>query len=188
MHLNRLPLPFANLSYIMKRLVCVITLAFLAIAHADSLDPGFYYYLSTEFEGADRVLDVVNDGKANNLVTLAKKGDFDGQLWKLTPAGDGYYHLSSQWRGPGFSLDVVNDGIKDDQLHLTKTDEVTGQLWKLVPAGEGSYRLTTQWRGPKFSLDVYNDVDEKSSSLYLAPTKEVSGQFWKLTKSAKAVK
>lgn len=174
--------------YFMKKLVCLFTLALLSIARAGSFDAGFYYYLSTEFEGANRVLDVVNDGKANDQVVLAKKGDFSGQLWKLTPEEGGFYRLTNQWKGSEFSLDVVNDGKNNNKLALAKSDAVTGQLWKLTPAGDGSYRLTTQWRGAKFSLDVYNDAEEKSSSLILAPTDEVTGQYWKVTKSAVPVK
>lgn len=47
--------------------------------------------------GDDKSLDIVNDGK-NDKLQLAKTGNFGGQVWKITPLGDGEYRLTSQWQ------------------------------------------------------------------------------------------
>ena len=168
----------------MRKLTVILGMALASFIQAHAFDQDFYYYLSTKFEGDRRVLDILNDGKNNNQVILAKKGNYSGQLWKLTPAGNGYYRLSTQWRGSGYSLDIVNDGKNNNQIVLAKTGDYSGQLWKITPNDKGYYRLTTQWRGDEYSLDVYNNEGSKSKSLVLAPSGEFSGQYWKITKSS----
>jgi len=141
-------------------------------------DTKSYYRLTTQWQGDGKSLDVVNDGKNNQLI-LAPTENVSGQSWRITPLADGYYRLTTLWQGIGKSLDVVNDG-KNNQLILAKTANVSGQFWKITSAGEGYYRLTTQWQGNGKSLDVVNDG--KNNQLILAKTDNVSGQFWKITK------
>ncbi len=156
-------------------------------APANAPEFGFYQYLSTEFQGDGKVLDVVNDGAGNNQLTLAKKEDVSGQLWKVAPLGGGYYRLTTQWRGDEYSLDVVNDGKKNNQLQLAKTGDVGGQKWKITAQKDGYSRLTTEWRGDGFSLDVVN-AGKDSNSLVLSPSGNVSGQAWKFQKSSTPTK
>ncbi|QSQ27675.1 RICIN domain-containing protein [Pyxidicoccus parkwayensis] len=42
------------------------------------------YRLTTQAQGDALALDIVNDGKANNIPVLAKTGNVSGQLWKVT--------------------------------------------------------------------------------------------------------
>lgn len=67
-----------------------------ATIHTQSFD-GKYYRLTTKLQGDDKSLDIVNDGK-NDKLQLAKTGNFGGQVWKITPLGDGEYRLTSQWQ------------------------------------------------------------------------------------------
>lgn len=144
----------------------------------ERFDSRNYYRLTTQWQGDGKSLDVVNDGKNNQLI-LAPTDNVSGQSWKITPLGEGYYRLTTEWQGIGKSLDVVNDG-KNNQLILAKAANVSGQFWRITPAGAGYYRLTTQWQGNGKSLDVVNDG--KNNQLILAKTANVSGQFWKITK------
>lgn len=144
---------------------------------AQSFDGTRFYRLTTQWQGEGKSLDVLNDGK-NNQIQLANTGDFSGQYWKITPLKNGYYRLSTQWQGEGKSLDVINDG-QNNKLHLAATSEVSGQYWKITALGNGYYRLSTLWQGEGKSLDVLNDG--KNNQLQLAKTGDFSGQYWKIT-------
>ena len=124
-------------------------------AAQERFDTKSYYRLTTQWQGDGKSLDVVNDGKNNQLI-LAMTDNVSGRSWRITPLGGGYYRLTTQWQGNGKSLDVVNDG-KNNQLILAKTANVSGQFWKITASGDGYYRLTTQWQGDGKSLDVVND-------------------------------
>ncbi|NPD28518.1 hypothetical protein [Corallococcus exiguus] len=50
-----------------------------------ALDARCYYQLTTLWQGEGMSLDVLSDGKANNVPILAKTGKCSGQRWKLTP-------------------------------------------------------------------------------------------------------
>ena len=149
-----------------------------AVAQTGVIDTGYYYRLTTSWQGDGKSLDVVNDG-TNNKVQLAASGSYYGQFWKFTSLGNGYYRMTNQWRGDGMSLDVVNDGT-NNKVQLAATGAYTGQFWKLTPLGGGFYRLTTNWQGDGKSLDVVNDGT--NNKVQLAATGNYSGQYWKLTK------
>jgi hypothetical protein len=89
----------------MRKLTVILGMALASFIQAHAFDQDFYYYLSTKFEG-DRI--ILNDGKNNNQIILAKTGDYSGQLWKITPNDKEYYRLTTQWRGGEYSLDVYN--------------------------------------------------------------------------------
>jgi hypothetical protein len=139
-------------------------------------EPNRYYSFSTAWQGEGKSLDVVNDGK-NNQLQLAQTANVSGQQWKITDIGGGYYRLTTAWQGENKSLDVVNDG-DNNKLQLAQTADVSGQHWKITDIGDGYYRLTTAWQGENNSLDVINDG--KNNQLQLAPTADVSGQKWKI--------
>ncbi len=94
-------------------------------------DAKSYYRLTTKWQGDGKSLDVVNDGKNNNQLILAKTGKFSGQLWKITSLGAGYYRLTTQWQGEGKSLDIVNDRKNNNQPILADTGNYFGQFWKI---------------------------------------------------------
>lgn len=141
-------------------------------------DPNAYYRLTTQWQGECKGLDIVNDAHDNRPI-LADAANVSGQLWKITPLGDGYYRLTTQWKGTGKSLDIVNDA-HDNRPTLAKTADVSGQHWKITPTGDGYYRLTTMWQGPGKSLDIINDAHDNRPTL--ANTANVSGQRWRFTK------
>ncbi|MGB0840283.1 MAG: hypothetical protein ACPGXL_09095, partial [Chitinophagales bacterium] len=72
-------------------------------------DSDKYYRLTTKWQGKDKSLDVVNDGK-NNKLQLANTGNYTGQYWRIEKLPNGYYRLTTKWKGEGKSLDVMNDG------------------------------------------------------------------------------
>lgn len=154
-----------------------VTALFSTLAQSQSIEPNVYYRLSSQWQGEGLSLDVVNDGK-NNQIQLAKTGEFSGQLWKFTPLPGGFYRITTQWQGEGKSLDVVNDG-KNNRLQLADTGGYSGQAWKVTPQGNGYAKLTTQWLGDAKSLDVINDG--RNNRLQLADSGDYSGQYWKLT-------
>jgi hypothetical protein len=54
-------------------------------ANGDSaFDAGFYYRLTTQFQGDGKSLDIVNEGENSKQPILAATGNYSGQLWKLT--------------------------------------------------------------------------------------------------------
>jgi len=100
---------------------------------ATALEPEDISLLQRWCGGDRRVLDILNDGKSNNQVILAKKGNYSGQLWKITPNDKGYYRLTTQWRGDEYSLDVYNnEGSKSKSLVLAPSGEFSGQYWKIT--------------------------------------------------------
>ncbi|WP_052172536.1 RICIN domain-containing protein [Psychroserpens jangbogonensis] len=145
--------------------------------NSKNFDTNAYYRLTTEWLGEGKSLDVVNDANDNKLI-LAKTDDFTGQLWKITPLGNGFFRLTTKFKGEGKSLDVYNDG-KNNRLQLAKTAKVSGQFWKIQLLGNGYYRLTTQWQGDGKSLDVIND-GKNNNEVHLAKSANHTGQYWKI--------
>jgi ricin-type beta-trefoil lectin protein len=123
----------------MKILACssiaVVSVALSGAVFAASeegvFDAKSYYRLTTKWRGDGKSLDVVNDGKNNNQLILARTGKFSGQFWKITPVGGGYYRLTTEWQGSGKSLDVVNDRKNNNQPILADTGNYFGQFWKI---------------------------------------------------------
>jgi hypothetical protein len=52
-------------------------------ATREGFDPNGYYRFTTQWQGDGKSLDIVNDGK-NNQVILADTGNFSGQIWRIT--------------------------------------------------------------------------------------------------------
>jgi hypothetical protein len=102
----------------------------LTLAAAPPFDPQAQYRLTTEFQGECVSLDVVNDATDDKLI-LAPSAEVSGQLWQITPLGNGHHRLTTMFKGPGKSLDVVNDET-DDALILAKTADVSGQRWRIT--------------------------------------------------------
>lgn len=136
-----------------------------------------YYRLTTKWLGAEKSLDVINDG-TNSNVRLAATQETVGQRWKFTPVGDGYFRITSEWLGDDRALEVAGDA-KRDKVRLGAKANISGQLWKIEALGGGYYRLTTKWLGTELSLDIVND--SKQNVLTMAETSKVDGQFWKIT-------
>ncbi|CAF1013861.1 unnamed protein product [Rotaria sordida] len=151
------------------------------IIEEQEFDSTSYYRLTTQWQGNNKSLDVVNDGKNNNQLILATTGNYSGQYWKITPTDNGFYRLTTQWQGDKKSLDIVNDGKNNNQLILATTGNYSGQSWKITPTGNGFYRLTTQWQGDDKSFSVVKD-GKNNNQLILAKTSDCQEQYWKITK------
>ena len=102
---------------------------FVAPASAQSIDPNFYYKLSTRFRGPGMKLDVFNGGARNNMTHLEPDQDVSGQLWRFRGNADGTFRLSTSFRGPSMCLDIFNGGPNNNQPHLAHCANLTGQLW-----------------------------------------------------------
>jgi hypothetical protein len=72
---------------------------------------------------------------------MGQTGDLSGQLWKLTPLGDGAYRLTNAYLGTSRALDTYSG--RENKPFMGPTDkDYSGQHWRLVPHGDGTYRLT----------------------------------------------
>ncbi|CAF2217890.1 unnamed protein product [Rotaria magnacalcarata] len=140
-----------------------------------------YYRLTTRWQSDGKSLDIVNDGKNNNQIILAKTGNYSGQHWKITLVEDGYYRLTTQWQGDDKSLDIVNDGKNNNRIILAKSSNCSGQYWRINLLANNYYRITSKWQGYDKSLDVVNDGE--NNKLILATTGNYSGQYWKITRT-----
>jgi hypothetical protein len=86
--------------------------------------------LRTNFTGADKCLDIINDGQ-DNKPTMAACGNFTGQMWTIAPNGTpGIFKLQTQFTGPGKCLDIINDG-QDNKPTMAACGNFTGQMWSM---------------------------------------------------------
>ena len=67
-----------------KPLVVILSVVFAGLLVTEVKAQSPHYRLQTLFTGADKCLDILNDG-ANNRLTMAACGNFTGQLWGLSP-------------------------------------------------------------------------------------------------------
>jgi len=152
----------------------LMLLALNKLTTAQQFDTG-YYRIS---QGNNMSLDIINDGK-NNQLTLAATSQAAGQYWKITPVGNGYYRLTSLWQGAGKSIDIKNDGI-NNTIHLTTTANVTGQFWKITPVEKNIFRLTTLWQGDGKSMSAI--AQQQKTIVQLSPTATNKNQLWQIQK------
>src|SRR5262245_12731594 len=92
---------------------------------AQSIDPSFYYKLSTQFRGDAMKLDVFNGGPKNNLTRLEPDQDVSGQFWRFVGNGDGTFRLSTLFRGPDMCLDIFNGGANNNNTSSAVTSPVS---------------------------------------------------------------
>lgn len=138
-----------------------------------AFDARCYYRLTTVWQGEGMSLDILGDGKADNVPILARTRGVTGQFWKLTPEANGFYRLTTQWRGTSLSL----ANTAGNRPLLVKSAAVPEQRWKLVPQPNGIYRLTTQAQGDALSLGIVND----NNPILAKTDRNDSGQLWKVT-------
>jgi hypothetical protein len=117
--------------------VAVLLASPLTPASAQSVDPSFYYKLSTQFRGNGMKLDVFNGGPKNNLTRLEPDQDVSGQFWRFVSDSEGAFRLSTLFHGPSMCLDIFNGGANNNQPHLVKCADLTGQLWRLTKTDKG---------------------------------------------------
>ncbi len=169
----------------LKALMIAVAMAASGAGAAQALDTENYYRLSTEFRGTAMNLDIFNGGPKNNMTHLAPEGDFSGQYWRLTDAGNGFYRLTTMFRGKNLCLDVVNGGPRNNQTQLTDCGNYSGQFWN-IRSDRGFFRMTTQFRGRGECLDIFNGGPDNNQA-HLAPCGNYSGQFWRLSATNKPV-
>lgn len=162
--------------------VCEIAFETSGNQGSSAISANAHYFLSTDFRGVNMRLDVHNGGQHNNMTHLAPAGDFSGQFWKFTPAGDGFHKITSMFRGDTMCLDTFNGGDYNNMPHLTQCANYSGQLWKLEPSGGGKYRLKTNFRGDGMCLDIFNG-GQHNNMPHLAQCADYSGQLWSLSSS-----
>ncbi len=138
------------------------------------INTDYYYRLTNTFLGDGRSLDTYSDGA--NAPFMGNTGNYSGQLWKLTPTGNGHYRLTNTFLGDGRSLDTYSDGA--NAPFMGNTGNYSGQFWKITPTGNGFYRLTNTFLGEGRSLDTYSNG---ANAPFMGNTGNYSGQFWKLT-------
>lgn len=94
------------------------------------LAPNGYYRLVNKAHPT-KCLDIINDGKNNNQLTLSNIQNYSGQFWKVSPVGDGtFVRFTSLWHGEQYSLDILNNGVNKD-LVMNTSANYSGQWWKL---------------------------------------------------------
>src|SRR5260370_13961043 len=98
--------------------VAALLASLLTPAAAQSVDPSFYYKLSTQFRGNGMKLDVFNGGPKNNLTRLEPGQDVSGQLWRLMGTRDGTFRLSTLVPRPRQCPDCFHGGPHNKQPHL----------------------------------------------------------------------
>lgn len=90
------------------------------------------YAMRTKYLGDGFSLDVVNDNGVNSRsLHMATTGYYSGQLWTVTPWGDGSFQLTNDFTGPAKHLDVYSD-TKEAMLD---GDNHSGQHWRLTKIG-----------------------------------------------------
>jgi hypothetical protein len=113
-----------------------LALALIALdipqAAAQTIDPDFYYKLSTQFRGIQMKLDVFDGGPKNNLTWLQPEQNVSGQFWRFRKNADGTFRLSTLFRGPDMCLDIFNGGPNDNQPYLAGCGNFSGQVWTLT--------------------------------------------------------
>ena len=85
------------------------------------------YRLQTQFTGNKKCLDIVNDGRNNELI-MADCGNYSGQSWSIKKTR-GYYRLQTEFTGNKKCLDIVNDG-DNNKLTMADCGNYSGQFWK----------------------------------------------------------
>jgi hypothetical protein len=139
------------------------------------------YRFQTIFTGTNKCLDIINDGRNNQLI-MADCGNFTGQLWSISPSQhSGHYRLITTFTGRNQCLDIVNDG-DNNKLNMANCGDFSGQYWKILPSqNQGYYRLQTMFTGRGKCLDIINDGE--NNKLTMANCGDFSGQYWKVTKT-----
>jgi len=153
---------------------------------ADPLQSISTYRLTTDFQGDDRALSVVdmfdaNATQNNSVATQLRLRDvanLDQQRWVFTKLDDGRYTISNQSIGDSYSIDVVNDGVFN-QIKMAPTADVSGQYWTITPKSNGYCQLTNSFTGTEIALDIRADGEQDEPML--ATNGDFSGQSWRFT-------
>ena len=90
--------------------------------------PGTYYVYS-QFLGSNKRLDVYGNDKTKPH--LADAGNYSGQIWSVTPWGDGTYRLTNAYSGPDLHLDVYSN----TKVPFLGDGNHSGQHWTLTSKG-----------------------------------------------------
>jgi hypothetical protein len=125
---------------------------FYFLVGSEHFNPEFYYRFTTQWQGDNKSLDIVNDGKNNNQLILAQTGNHSGQHWKITLVENGYYRLTTEWQGNDKCLSFIKDGQSNYQLILAKSGADSSQFWRISLLNDNYYRLTSKREGQEKSV------------------------------------
>jgi len=128
------------------------------------------YRLSTQFQGTERVLTVVD-----NTLRLRAVDNTAQQEWIFTPVQGGRFSISNKALGPTLSIDVVNDGVLDS-IRMSPTGVFSGQYWTFTLLGNTYCRMHNSFTGDEIMLDIRGDGNQDVPRL--VPKGEFSGQYW----------
>lgn len=159
-------------------MLAATALFFAASTSAQADDP---FTMSTQWQGQDMVLTVIEGGPYDNYLKLAKRDPSQAlaQSWQAWTDGDAdgdWIRLTNETNGGNMCIDVDNGGDLDNYVSIAKCENVSGQFWKRMDGGDYS-KLTTQFRGADMCLDIVNG-GETDGMAHLAPCEDVKGQFW----------
>src|SRR5205823_3556427 len=86
------------------------------------------YRLTNMFLGPDRSLDTYSDG--GNTPFMGQSGDYGGQRWHPTRAGNGCVRLTNDFLGTSRSLDMHSGS--GHEPFMGNSGDYSGQSWKLT--------------------------------------------------------
>ncbi|KAF9527548.1 carbohydrate-binding module family 13 protein [Crepidotus variabilis] len=85
------------------------------------------YALYTLFLGESKRLDVFGDDATKPH--LANAGNYSGQIWTISPWGDGTWKLTNAYSGSNMNLDTYSD----TKVPFMGAPDHTGQHWTFTP-------------------------------------------------------
>lgn len=105
-------------------------------AEKSSFPKGYFYMTNKYVEGQDYVLE-------SAPVTLRKRGNYSGMVWKAIPAGNGYFFLTTQYlEGQN---QVLEGGDGQGPAVMVPNKGYSGTMWKPISAGGGYFYLTSAY-------------------------------------------
>ena len=142
--------------------------------------------LRNTLTGANKCLDIVNDGQ-NNQLTMTTCANVAGQRWTITANQNNpqNYRLQTPFAGAEKCLEVINDDRKD-RLVMSPCNDSPGQIWNISdnrtnPGYTGYSRLRSQIAGADKCLDIVNDG--RNNKLTMAQCAKIAGQNWRITRT-----
>ena len=157
----------------------------------DGETSGYYRLQTMWLEPEDKCLEgnqVAADAVLGGAAFMNDCADATGQMWKLTPAGEGYVQLQTALlEEQEMCLEgnqVAADAFLGGGAFMADCQDVAGQLWKLVESDvDGYYRLQTAFLEAENMCLESNRVTEDAylgGAAYMDDCQDVSGQLWKL--------
>lgn len=165
----------------MKTVIAILVAA-LSLVAASGAAPAAdeHIALRNRLTGSARCLDIVNDGR-NDQIHMAAGGDHSGQQWLVERLkGGAYARLRTRLTGPDRCLEIINDGA-NDQLRMAPCDDHSSQEWSIEPTPDAGYNTwpTTNFTGPDKCLAVIAGGNNDQVRMVRCPDSD-PGEPWSL--------